>query len=167
MNKSSPEVLSHLNDIIDDFQIAMLVTVGASNELHSRPMSIARHNEDNGMLYFATDTDTGKTDEIEQDPRVNVTMQSATQFVSLSGQATVINDRQMIEDMFRESWKAWFPDDQAQEDIRLIQFNPDQGEYWDLSGLKGLKFLWNAGKAIMRDKQVDYENTETHAQVNL
>lgn len=167
MNHSQAELLDNINDIIEDFQIAMLVTVGTDNKLHSRPMSIAKHDEDSGMLHFATSVEADKTDEIKQNPRVNITMQSATQFVSLSGQATIINDRSLINNLFQESWKAWFPDDQAQQNIRLIQFAPEQGEYWDLSGLNGLKFLWKAGKAIMQEESVASDDVETHAQVKM
>ncbi len=125
------------------------------------------HDEETGVLYFSTSVDTGKVEEIEQHPHVNINMQSSSQFVSLSGEAIVSNDRDLIADMYNASWKAWYPDGPEQKDIRLIKFNPEQAEYWNLAGLKGLKFLWEAGKAIAQDEQVDFDDPATHSKVDM
>lgn len=167
MSESQQKLLDNINDIIDEFNTIMLVSTNSANELHSRPMAIARHDEETGVLYFSTSVDTGKVEEIEQHPHVNINMQSSSQFVSLSGEAIVSNDRDLIADMYNASWKAWYPDGPEQKDIRLIKFNPEQAEYWNLAGLKGLKFLWEAGKAIAQDEQVDFDDPATHSKVDM
>ena len=166
MDNTNTDVFERMNDIIDDFKTAMLVTAG-SGGLHSRPMSIACHDEATGMLYFATSELAGKTQELIEHPEVNVSLQSMTQFVSLSGHATVINDRELIHKLYSEAWRVWFPDGPDQDDIRLIQFDPSQGEYWDLSGWQGLKFLWKAGKAFAQKEVLDYDNPKLHAKVAM
>lgn len=159
--------VENINEIIDDFNVAMLVTQSVEGELHARPMSIARHDEPDAVLYFATSAFTGKTAEIEREPHISVTMQSGNQYVSLSGEASVSDDRTLIKKLYNKTWDAWFPDGAEQSDIRLVRFEPTQGEYWDLSGMKGIKFLWEAGKAVARDEKVDYEDAKSHARVSL
>lgn len=166
MENSNAELLDNINDIIEDFSVAMLISIGANNNLSACPMTVVCHEEETGIVYFATSALSGKVSDIESNPHTGLTFQSNTRFVSMSGQATVINDRALIYKLFSPAWEAWFPDGPEQEDIRLIKFDPDQGEYWDMSGLHGLKFLWNAGKAILHDEKMTEDNDpESHGKV--
>lgn len=168
MENSNEELFDNINDIIEDFDVAMLVSVGLDNAMHARPMAVACHEEETGNIYFATSSVNGKIAEIENNPDTAVTLQSKFQFVSLSGQAIVSNDREMIRELFSPAWEAWFPEGPEQVDIRLIKFSPEQGEYWDMSGMNGLKFLWNAGKAIFQDeKMIAFDDPETHGKVDM
>jgi len=168
MENSNAELFDNINDIIEDFRVAMLISVGSDNLIHARPMAVARHEEETGNVYFATSAVNGKTAEIENNPQTGLTLQSDNQFVSLSGQSVVLNDRAMIRELFSPAWEAWFPEGAEQVDIRLIKFSPEKGEYWDLSGMKGLNFLWNAGKAILQDeKMVTPDDPESHGKVDM
>jgi len=168
METSNAELFDNINDIIEDFSVAMLITIGSDNVMHARPMAVACHEEDTGIVYFATSAVNGKTAEIEDNPKTGLTLQSDNQFVSLSGESVVMNDRAMIRELFSPAWEAWFPEGPEQVDIRLIKFSPDKGEYWDLSGTKGLKFLWNAGKAILQDeKMAGLDDPEAHGKVDM
>ncbi len=168
MSESQQILVDNINDIIDEFRTAMLVSTDLGSGLHARPMAIARHDSDTGLMYFSTSFLTGKVEEIEHNPQVNISMQSSSQFVSLSGQASVINNRGLIEEMYNAFWKVWYPEGPQQQDIRLIKFDPDHGEYREMSGLKGLKFMWQAGKAIAQEEQVDTDkNSATHAKVDM
>jgi len=165
---ANAELFENINDIVDDFRVAMLISIGSDNLIEARPMSVASHNERSGDIYFITSALTGKTDDIENNPLTGVTLQSSTQFVSLSGQATVFKDHPMISELFATAWKAWFPEGTQQSDIRLIKFNPDKGEYWDMSGMRGLKFLWKAGKAILQDEKLAMDDDpESHGKVKM
>src|SRR3978361_601130 len=105
--QTDEEKRKHLHDLIKDFSTAMLVTRNPSGALHSRPLAIAeKRGED---LYFAPSIDSGKVKEILADPHVNVSMQDSNEFVSLSGTARVVTDRALIEQMWSETWKIWFP----------------------------------------------------------
>ena len=159
--------VENINDIIDDFNVVMLVTKGEDGSSHARPMSVAHHNDADASLYFATSAFTGKAAEIEQEPDAAVTMQSGNQYVSLSGKASISNDRELIKKLYSKAWDAWFPDGPEQSDIRLVKFDPEIGEYWDLSGFKGLKFLWKAGKAVANDEKVAFTDPDSHARVSL
>lgn len=168
MNQAQQEHLDNINEIIEEFDTVMMVSTDADNgTMYSRPMTIARYDVDAGILYFATSSTSGVVNDLESKPRINISMQSSNQYVSLSGATIVSNDREMIKALYSPAWKAWFPEGPEQEDIRLIKFDPIQGEYWDLSGFKGLEFLWEAGKAIAQDKPVNLDDANTHGKIDL
>ena len=102
---ASDEKLLHL---LKEFGTAMLVTRAAGGELRARPMALAKVDED-GTLWLLTDRHSAKMDEIGQDKHVNVTMQSSMKFVSISGNALAVDDRQKVAELWKETWKIWFP----------------------------------------------------------
>ena len=55
----------------------------------------------------------------DADPRVNVVMQDGRRFVSLSGVASVVDDRALIEELWSESWKVWFPKGKDDPSLRI------------------------------------------------
>lgn len=144
-----------LQEVVDEFDTVMLVTQETSGALVARPMAIAEHNENDGTLVFSTSSETGKVTEIRADDDVAVVMQSSNRYVSLSGTAEISNDRDRIRSLFKKDWEIWFPEGPEQSDLRLIVFKPASGEYWDLSGTKGLKFLWQASKALFQEEGLE------------
>src|SRR6187399_1487294 len=97
-----------LHELLEDFDLAMLVTRSDSGQLRSRPMAFAAVDPD-GTLWFLTERNSGKIDEIACDHHVNVAMQSRMKFVSISGQAVPVNDRAKIAEVWKETYKPWFP----------------------------------------------------------
>lgn len=149
-----------LVDLLHDFDTAMLVTRSNDGSLEARPMGVAQV-EDDGLLWFVTDRMSGKIADLKQDSQVAITMQSSGKFVSLSGVAAAIDDRVTLNELWRETWKIWFPDGKSSESIILIRIQPTHGEYWDNSGLEGLTYLLKAGTAYLQGKQ-----PETDASIN-
>ena len=157
-----------LNDLIDDFNNAMLVTRTPEGELRARPMRIAGHEPD-GDLYFATSIESGKVDEMLRYPDVNVAFQGKTEYLSVSGRASLVQDRDKIEKMWEPQWKMWFPEGKEDPNLALIKVHADEGEYWNFETKDTLKFLVEAGKALVKGKQIDYQKTTpgTHGKVDL
>ena len=84
-----------LQDLLQSFDVAMLVTRTLDGGLRSRPMALA-DVEPNGVLWFFTQASSGKIDDISQDIHVNVTMQSQLKFVSISGTVRQVEDRAKV-----------------------------------------------------------------------
>src|SRR6266516_1898602 len=74
----------HFFELIKEFDTATLVTRNRSNELHGRPLSLAR-TEDGGTLWFSTSLQSVKVEEISADSRVLVVMQNSNQFIVSQG----------------------------------------------------------------------------------
>jgi general stress protein 26 len=155
---------NHLYDVVNDFDVAMLVTHTA-NAIHARPMAIARMDDGIGA-YLVTDINSLKIDEISVNPHAVLTFQSASKFASMRGELTVLRDRQLIEKMWKEAWKVWFPDGEADPNIALLKFTAQEGEYWDNAGLQGLKYVYDAAKAYVAVETPKTDDAQ-HAKVRL
>ncbi|WP_165235799.1 pyridoxamine 5'-phosphate oxidase family protein [Aquisphaera insulae] len=156
-----------LHELLEDFGVAMLVTKTADGGFRGRPMALAEAEPD-GTLWFATERGAAKVDEIEKDSRVAVTMQSSTKYVSLSGRATPVDDREKVARLWKLEWKVWFPGGKDDPNILLLRIDGDAGEYWDNSGTRGVKYLIEAGKALLTGTRPDVgEDLEVHAKVAL
>lgn len=157
-----------LQDLIDDFRDAMLVTSDPGGTLQARPMHVADHDEAAGTLVFASSVESGKVAEIRADADACVTFQGGGKYVSLSGNCAISQDRTRIEGLWNKAWELWFPEGPQQADICLIVFTPTLGEYWDNSGAQGLKYLWKAATAMARDKSPDLsDDKDIHAETTL
>lgn len=156
-----------LHELLHDFDTAMLVTRSEQGELRSRPMALADIDGD-GVLWFITQRMSGKVEEIADDSRVNVAMQSKTRFVSISGRATVVESREKIAELWNEAWKIWFPEGQDDPTLILLRVAGDSGEYWDNSGTSGVKYLIEAGKAYLTGTKPDVaDDPKIHGRVRL
>lgn len=158
---------ANFHELLSDFSVAMLVTRTASGELRSRPMALAQI-EPGGRLWFLTERDSEKMDEIARDNRVNVSMQADSKFVSVSGTVAAVEDRAKVEDLWSETFKVWFPGGKDDPDLQLLRFDGTTGEYWDNSGLSGIKYLIEAGKAYLTGKRPAVEgDPKVHAKVSM
>lgn len=155
---------NHLYEVVDDFDVAMLVTQTA-NVIRARPMAIAGLDEGMGA-YLVTDINSIKVDEINANPQVLLTFQSARKFASVRGELTVLRDRQLIEKMWKETWKIWFADGKSDPNIALLKFAAYEGEYWDNAGMRGLQYVYDAAKAYVVGETPKTDDAQ-HAKIRL
>lgn len=160
------DVRDHLIRVLKDFDTALLFTRNAEGHLWGRPMGLAEVEED-GSLYLSTDRNSEKVRELSADPHAAIAVQGRTKCASLSGFATVDTNRANIHRLWKESWKLWFPEGKDDPNLCLIRFDPREGEYWDSSGLRGVKFLMNAAKAYLSGERPERPGVEGNAKVDL
>lgn len=163
---AATDVSKHFHEILEDFDSAMLVTQTPAGQLRARPMALA-HIDENNDVWFCSQSNAGKVDEVQNDAHVCVTLQSATKYLSLSGKAEINRDRAKIEEFWNESWKVWFPEGKDDPRLLLIRVAAEVGEYWDNSGFKGIGYLIEAGKAYLKGERPDVETPERHAKTKL
>lgn len=114
---STSKKLDELYDLIDSMEIAMMTTRRADGHLVTRPMA----TQDRGPLsdlWFVTNIEADKTDEIEHDPHVNLGYldSGSMEWVSVSGTATISQDRAKIHELYEPDWKMWFGDEGGTRD---------------------------------------------------
>lgn len=164
MNKPSNS-RENLHDILENFDTAMMIVRADDGHIHGRPMAIAQLQKD-ADIYFVSSIHSPKIAAIAADPNITLTFQSSSQFATLSGQATVVRDRPMIDDLWKEAWKLWFPEGKDDLSICLIHFSPEDGEYWNNAGAQGLKYAFEAAKAYVKGETPKADEGQ-HAKVNL
>ncbi len=155
---------NRLHDVVNDFDVAMLAT-HTTNAMHARPMAIACLDDGIGA-YLVTDVNSLKVDEINANPYALLTFQSAKNFASVRGELTILRDRQLIEKMWKEAWKVWFPEGKSDPNIALLRFTAHEGEYWDNAGMQGLKYVYDAAKAYVTGETPQTDEAQ-HAKVRL
>jgi general stress protein 26 len=163
MEDKREESIKKVNDLIEDVQIAMLTTIDGGT-LRSRPMQ-TQEAEFDGDLWFFTSTDTHKTDEIEKDNRVNVAYASPgdNTYVSVSGTASLVNDKEKIEELWNPILKAWFPKGLDDPTLILLKVSVEQAEYWDSTSSTVVQIVGFV-KALVTGERADGGD---HGRVNL
>ena len=101
--------IEELYELIEGIEIAMMTTRRADGQLVSRPMATQVRAE-GADLWFATDIETHKMDELETDNHINISYlnQKSMEWVSVSGTGRIVQDRAKIKELWRPDWKAWF-----------------------------------------------------------
>jgi len=100
--------------------------------------------------------------ELETDPHVNVAMQSQSRFVSVSGHARISRERSLIDELWAESWKVWFPKGKDDPALSIVIVEPFEASYWDASGTTGLRYLFESAKAYLKGTQPSSDDDERH-----
>ncbi len=163
MEDKRQESIKKVRELIKDINIAMLTTVDFGL-LRSRPMA-TQQAEFDGDLWFMTSSETHKTEEIQKDPRVSVAYAApnTNTYVSISGTAQIVNDRQKIEELWNPIYKAWFPKGLDDPTICLLKVSVEQAEYWD-SPSSTLVQIAGFVKAMVTGERADGGD---HGKVNL
>jgi general stress protein 26 len=122
-------------DLIDTIKFAMLVTHdGEGDELRARPMHAHGKREDDA-IYFLTDRRHQKDDEIQINDNICLAFADTggQRYLSVTGTATVLDDRALVHDLWDASNKAFW-DDENDPDIRVLRVRPSMAEFWDSPG---------------------------------
>lgn len=127
------EHIKKLGEMIKDIEFAMLTTAETDGTLRSRPMA-TQQIEFDGDLWFFTRASSPKVDEVQEDHHVNVSYAAPAdqRYVSVSGKAQLVRDRQKIEELWNPLYKAWFPKGLDDAELALLKVSVAQAEYWDV-----------------------------------
>jgi len=156
----------HFFEILKGFDTAVLVTLGEVERMHGRPMSVAGR-EDGGTLWFMTSVESPKVAEVLADRHALVVMQSSNRFIVIEGLAEIVRDRAKIEELWSETQRIWFQG-KDDPDIALVRFSPTEAEYWDNAGVQGLRFAFEALKALASGEPLsDRGSPKAHGKVGL
>lgn len=104
--------LDDLYELIDGMDVCLMTTRRSDGQLVTRPMAVQQRT-DGADLWFVTNIETHKLDELANDPHVNLGFyrDRTREWVSVSGTARVSRDREKIRELHSPTWRMWFPDD--------------------------------------------------------
>jgi len=124
--------IQKLQELIKDIEYGMLTTMD-NGYLRSRPMVPMGTIDHEAALWFFTDAISHKVIEVEQQQQVNVSFSAPDKqrYVSLSGFAQLVRDRQKMQELWKPTLKAWFPKGLEEPNIALLKVTVEQAEYWD------------------------------------
>ena len=149
--------LEKLREMIKDIDFCMLTTIDEQGDPHSRPMSSNGDIDPNGDLWFFTSASSHKVNEVSQSPKVNVSFADPKnqRYVSVTGHARLVRDRQKIDELWRPEFKMWFPNGKDDPEVALLRINLEQGEYWD-SPSSTIGYALSFVSSLVSGKQPDF-----------
>jgi general stress protein 26 len=159
---TADEQRNRLLALMKRFEVGILIT-GGSTGLHARPLAVA--SAEGGELWFATDVNSPKVAELRETPRVSVTFQSPAVYLAFTGDAEIVRDSAKVKELWREGWRTWFPKGPEDPDIALVRVDLDEGEYWNMTGTAGIRYLFRAAKSYVTGTRNDRPTPEEHGKV--
>ena len=139
-------------ELIKDIKFGMMTHSHANGMLHSHPLTTQNKSHDEGAhLYFFISSNSELAQRIALDGNVNVSYAdpSADSYVSLSGQAAVLQDQARKESLWSPSDKAWFPGGVSDPDLALLEVTISHAEYWDVKESKMVQLFKIARAALI------------------
>jgi general stress protein 26 len=127
--------IDHLWSLIDEIPVAMVVTQQTHGEhMRARPMAV-RAARDERAIYFLTDVDAPKAEEIRRNDGVCLALADnrGRRYVSVSGNAEIIDDRERIEKLWSVYDRAFWPDKNDPR-IRILRVTIGSAEFWEGAG---------------------------------
>jgi general stress protein 26 len=169
MTMSAPqnedEMRIKVREMIKDIQVAIMVTTTPEGRMHGRPMRAQKPDADGKTLWFFTKDDSPKVDEIEGDPRVllGYSDTKSQDFVSISGRARIVRDKEMNKTLWTEDLRTWLPEGPEGDGVALIAVEIEGAEYWDAVA-SSVAFAFGYAKAAVTGKPAD---TSENAKVSF
>ncbi|MDB5526764.1 MAG: pyridoxamine 5-phosphate oxidase-like protein [Rhizobium sp.] len=131
--KTEHEEINQVWELMEKIGFCMLST-RTGEDIRARPMAAHLEPMENA-IYFLSDVDSTKDDEIARWPNVGLAFADpkGQKYVSVTGTAEVSNDREQVRELFSTPAKAWWDsaDDPA---IRVLKITPKYAEYWNSPG---------------------------------
>lgn len=114
-NKEDPslaEKVEDLSNFISACKFGMMTTrIADSGLLASRCMALAAKESGGIDLIFHTNTESGKTDDLQADPNINIAfLNSSGEWASISGTSSILTDRATVKKYYSPALKAWLGD---------------------------------------------------------
>jgi general stress protein 26 len=118
-----------LHDIVQDSRTVVLLTHGEGHKIVGRPMSLVRIDEDD-TIYLVASIESKKVSEILGDSRVTVSVQNGKGIAMIDGEVAISGSKRLIDELWTDGWKAWFPEGKTCPDIAILIVRPLEGTYW-------------------------------------
>ena len=120
-------------ELLGDERFGLFTTTAPDGTLISRPMAM-QEVEFDGDLWFFAERNSRKVAHIRTNPQVNVATSGSSSWVSLTGNAVVVDQLEKKRELWNEVVEAWFPNGPEDPDVVLLRVEAASAEYWDSPG---------------------------------
>jgi general stress protein 26 len=125
--------VAKLVELTKDIKITMFTTIDADGHFVSRPM--AQHLvEPDGDLWFFAERDSRVVEQITANPHVSLTLTSNDTWISIDGEAGVVEDQAKKNELWNSWVEAWLPQGADDPNVVLLKVDAHSAEYWDTPG---------------------------------
>jgi len=149
MTSFTKNELDELTKRIKDVKFGMFTTSDSEGRMTSRPLT-CQQIDDAGTMWFFVSDEEEFTRHLPNLPSVNVSFADVDDhlYVSVSGRAGLTRDRAKMEELWKPSVKAWFPQGLDDPHLALLKVTMQSAEYWDTGNSKMVSLFAMAKAAV-------------------
>lgn len=124
--------LEKVRAMVDDIEVAMLTTTSPTGDIRSRPMGTVVDSDGSGIWLFLS-RGSQAARELRERPCVGLSFADPERdrYVSLSGEANLVEDEAEARRVWRPQFAKWFPGGPGDLTLALVYVRVTQAEYWD------------------------------------
>lgn len=130
---SEPTGVAKLVQLAKDIRITMFTTIDDEGHFVSRPMA-QQLTEGDGDLWFFAERDSRVIEQINANPHVALTLSDSSTWISIDGDAQMVDDNAKARELWNPFVEAWLPQGPEDPSVVLIKVDPHTAEYWDSPG---------------------------------
>jgi len=140
-NLSNQEAVEKIKEMTGGGNILMFCCNLGEAPFDATPMSTQRVDDD-GSIWFYSTKDSSRNKYVEADSRAQMIYSNSgsSDYMSIYGNATLLYDQKMAEELWTPFAKIWFPEGPTDPNLSLIKFQPREGFYWDTKNGKMVAF---------------------------
>jgi general stress protein 26 len=125
--------VAKLVELTKDIRITMFTTIDDEGHFVSRPMA-QQLTEGDGDLWFFAERDSRVIEQINANSHVSLTLSSNDTWISIDGEARMVDDSAKAKELWNSFVEAWLPQGPEDPSVVLIKVEPHTAEYWDSPG---------------------------------
>jgi general stress protein 26 len=136
-NLDHDKAIEKMKELVDHTNTCLFSTNFSKTPVQTRPMA-TQTVDDDGCFWFFSEDESNKNFELEKDSRVQLFYSNPgkSEYMTVFGRATIVNDREKIEELWTPIVKAWFKGGKDDPSLTLIQVSPEDAYYWDTKNNK-------------------------------
>lgn len=149
----SDEQTQKVAELLKGERFGFLTTITMDGRLTSRPMAL-QEVEFDGDLWFFAERGSTAVEHITASPEVNVGAGSGGSWISLTGDAVVVDAVAKKRELWNSAVGAWFPQGPDDDGVVLIKVEAGSAEYWDTPGGR-LATAFSFAKAKLTGERIE------------
>ncbi len=126
------EGVDRLRALLGGTRVAMFTTADETGALRSRPM-VVQEITDEGEAWLVADEGSAKVHAVRREWHVNLAWVRPVRgrWLSATGRATVVQDREKLRTLWDPTLEAWFPNGADDPRLCLLRVRLDEAMTWD------------------------------------
>ncbi|RTR28375.1 general stress protein [Deinococcus radiophilus] len=156
------QAIQKVAELIRGIKFCMLVTQTDEGHLHSRPVT-TQDQEFDGDLWFIGGKDSEWVQDISKREQINLaySQPDGQNYVSITGRASLVEDRTKLEEVWSDFYKAYFPEGIDDPNVQLVRVETHGAELWESSGK--LASAFQTAKGLLTGNQADMGTNQSVA----
>jgi general stress protein 26 len=150
--------------LIERAGVAMLMNIDEHDTHVGRPM-LPLFIQNDPDIFFLTHQSSRKVMQLVARPQVGLTIISANCYLVIAGSAHISRDPELIRRLWSPTYRAWFPDGQADREASAIRVAVERIDYWEPPTSRIVRLV-QAVKAVVTREAVDTPRKTLDGSVN-